>query len=79
MRFIKRKSIVLNLERVNKEDQRRIVDVVSGAVEVLDAHMKKINHSNSIFLIAPYNYDISSDIKEDVKGKLQVSSWLNND
>ena len=58
-----RKSIIINLEYVNKDVARRIIDVISGAVHVLDGHMQKI--SNSIFLIAPYNYDITSDNKDD--------------
>ena len=64
-----RKSIIINLEYVNKDVARRIIDVISGAVHVLDGHMQKI--SNSIFLIAPYNYDISTDLKEETKGKFQ--------
>ena len=68
-----RKSIIINLEYVNKDVARRIIDVVSGAVHVLDGHMQKI--SNSIFLVAPYNYNISTDGKEESKGKLPVS-WL---
>lgn len=70
-----RRSIIINLEYVNKDTARRIIDVVSGAAHVLDGHMQKI--SNSIFLIAPYNYDISTDTKDESKSKLPVS-WLKN-
>lgn len=70
-----RKSIIVNLEYVNKDEARRIIDVISGATHVLDGYMQKI--SNSIFLIAPYNYEITSDTKEDAKSKLPVS-WLKN-
>ena len=70
-----KKSIIINLEYVNKDVARRIIDVVSGAVHVLDGHMQKI--SNSIFLIAPYNYDIATDTKDESKSKLPVS-WLKN-
>ena len=52
-----KKSVIVNLEYVNKDVARRIVDVISGAVHALDGHIQKI--SNSIFLIAPYNYDLS--------------------
>ncbi len=69
-----KKSIIVNVEYVNKDVARRIIDVVSGAVKVLDGHMQKI--SNSIFLIAPYNYDISSDATEEAKTKLSAGSWL---
>ena len=71
-----KKSVIINLEYVNKDVARRIVDVISGAVHALDGHMQKV--SNSIFLIAPYNYDISSDMaREEIKSKLSVS-WLKN-
>lgn len=66
-------SIIINLEYVNKDIARRIIDVVSGAAHALDGHMQKI--SNSIFLVAPYNYDITSETKEETRSKLPVS-WL---
>ena len=68
-----KKSIIINLEYVNKDIARRIIDVVSGAAHALDGHMQKI--SNSIFLVAPYNYDITSETKEEAKSKIPVS-WL---
>ena len=68
-----KKSVINNLEYVNKDIARRIIDVVSGAAHALDGHMQKI--SSSIFLVAPYNYDITSETKEETKSKLPVS-WL---
>lgn len=68
-----RKSVIINLEYVNKDIARRIIDVVSGAAHALEGHMQKI--SSSIFLVAPYNYDITSETKEETKSKLPVS-WL---
>lgn len=71
-----KKSVIVNLEYVNKDVARRIVDVISGAVHALDGHIQKV--SNSIFLIAPYNYDITNDMaREEIKNKLSVS-WLKN-
>lgn len=72
---LKRKnSVVINLEYVSKEVGRRIVDVISGAVEALDGNMEKV--SNSIFVIAPYNYDIENQFSKDkVEGKLSAS-WM---
>ena len=69
-----KKSIIVNLEYVNKDVARRIIDVVSGAVHALDGHMQKI--SNSIVLVAPFNYDIENDMaRDEIKNKLSVS-WL---
>jgi len=71
-----KKSIIVNLEYVNKDVARRIVDFMSGAVQALDGHIEKI--SNSIFLFAPVNYDITSEAtKEEIRNKLNVS-WLKN-
>ena len=71
-----KKSVIVNLEYVNKDVARRIIDVVSGAVHALDGHMQKI--SNSIVLIAPFNYDIENETaRDEIKNKLSVS-WLRN-
>lgn len=71
-----KKSIIVNLEYVNKDVARRIVDFISGAVHALDGHIQKV--SNAIFLVAPVNYEISSDLaREEIKSKLSVS-WLRN-
>ncbi len=71
-----KKSVIVNLEYVNKDIARRIVDFISGAVHALDGHIQKV--SNAIFLIAPVNYEIASDLaREEIKSKLSVS-WLKN-
>lgn len=71
-----RKSVIVNLEYVNKDVARRIVDFISGAVHALDGHIQKI--SNSIFLIAPINYEIANEMaREEIKNRLSVS-WLKN-
>ena len=60
--FLKeKKSVIVNLEYVNKDVARRIVDFISGGVFALDGHIQKV--SNSIFLIAPYNYEITNEKK----------------
>ena len=71
-----KKSVIVNLEYVNKDVARRIVDFISGGVYALDGHIQKI--SNSIFLIAPVNYEITNEMaREEIKNKLSVS-WLKN-
>lgn len=71
-----KKSVIVNLEYVNKDVARRIVDFISGAVHALDGHIQKV--SNAIFLVAPVNYEIASDLaREEIKSKLSVS-WLRN-
>lgn len=69
-----KKSIIVNLEYVNKDVARRIIDFISGAVYALDGNIQKI--SNSIFLVAPYNYEITNEVlKDDIKNKVAVS-WI---
>ena len=71
-----KKSVIVNLEYVNKDVARRIIDFISGGVHALDGHIQKI--SNSIFLIAPVNYEITNEMaREEMKSKLSVS-WLKN-
>lgn len=75
--FLKeKKSIIVNLEYVNKDVARRIVDFISGGVYALDGYIQKV--SNSIFLVAPSNYEITNEMaREEIKNKLSVS-WLKN-
>ena len=71
-----KKSVIVNLEYVNKDVARRIVDFISGSVHALDGHIQKV--SNAIFLVAPVNYDIASNLaREELKNKVTVS-WLKN-
>lgn len=75
--FIKeKKSVIVNLEYVNKDVARRIVDFISGGVYALDGYIQKV--SNSIFLVAPSNYEITNEMaREEMRNKLSVS-WLKN-
>ncbi len=67
-------AIVINLEYVNKDVARRIVDVISGAIKALDGHIEKV--SNSIFVVAPFNYDIVNEVtKEKIENKFSAS-WV---
>ena len=69
-----KKSVIVNLEYVNKDVARRIVDAVGGAVEALDGNIEKV--SNSIFVVAPYNYDIINEVtREKIEGKFSAS-WI---
>lgn len=74
MQLKEKNAVVINLEYVSKDVARRIVDVVSGAVKALDGNIEKV--SNSIFVVAPYNYDIVNEItKEKIESKFSAS-WI---
>ena len=67
-------AVVINLEYVSKDVARRIVDVVGGAIKALDGHIEKV--SNSIFVVAPFNYDIINEAtKEKIESKFSAS-WI---
>ena len=71
-----RKIVVVNTTAMETKTAQRLVDFISGGVYALDGHIQKI--SNSIFLIAPMNYEITNEMaREEIKSKLSVS-WLKN-
>ena len=71
--FIKeKKSVIVNLEYVNKDVARRIVDFISGGVYALDGYIQKV--SNSIFLVAPSNYEITNDMARERSEERRVGN-----
>jgi len=62
-----KKPCVINLEGVEKDVSRRIVDFLSGAVYAVDGNIQKV--SSGIFLITPYNVNIMGDFKDELRNK----------
>ncbi|MEW6182652.1 MAG: cell division protein SepF [Bacillota bacterium] len=60
-----RRPVVVNLERVETDLARRVVDFISGAVYALGGNVQKVG--NGIFLFAPNNVDIAAEAKETEK------------
>ena len=56
-----RKAVVLNLENVDKDMARRVVDFLSGTVYALDGSVKKI--AKSAYLFCPHNMDVVGDLE----------------
>ena len=56
-----KKAVVLNLEGVEKNLARRIVDFLSGCGYALDGSAKKI--SQATYLFCPYNMEVLGDLK----------------
>lgn len=56
------RPVVVNLQRLNPEQARRVVDFLSGCVYALNGEIKKIGPS--IFLCTPENIDIQGAITE---------------
>lgn len=60
-----KKPVVINLEKLDRDVARRVVDFISGATYALDGNIQKV--SNGIFLIAPINVGIMGDFKDELK------------
>lgn len=57
-----RKAVVINLQRVNREQAKRIVDFLSGTVYAIGGDIKKLGENT--FLCTGDNVDISGSISE---------------
>lgn len=66
--LIKRHTVVLNLEKTEKDAARRIVDFLSGVAYANNGKIKRI--ATNTFIITPYNVDLTG---EDVLDELENS------
>lgn len=57
-----RKPVVINLDEMDNEIAQRVLDFVSGAVYALNGNIKRV--ARGIFVVAPSNIDISSNMGE---------------
>lgn len=57
-----RKAVVVNLQRIEREQARRIVDFLSGTVYAIGGDIQKIG--SEIFLCTPDNVEVSGNISE---------------
>ncbi len=67
-----KKPVIINLESLDSDVARRVVDFLSGAVYGLDGNIQKV--ASGIFLIAPYNVSIMGDFKNELQTK-GLFSW----
>lgn len=66
--LLNRNTVVLNLEKADKEVRRRIVDFLSGVAYANNGRLKLI--AANIVIITPYNVDLTGD---DVLDELESS------
>jgi cell division inhibitor SepF len=66
--LLERNTVVLNLERANKEATRRMVDFLSGVVYALRGKVKPI--AKNAYIITPSNIDVMG---ADLIGELESS------
>lgn len=58
-----RKPIIVNLDELDTEVAQRILDFISGAVYALSGNIRKA--ARNIFVVAPYNVDVSTNMAAD--------------
>ena len=56
-----RRAVIVNMENVDKDMARRVVDFLSGCVYALAGNVKKI--AKSAYLFCPHNMDIVGDLE----------------
>jgi len=59
--------VILNLQRVDRDLQRRLIDFSSGLAYALGGHMSKA--ADQVFLITPSNVDVSDEEKEQLQAR----------
>jgi cell division inhibitor SepF len=69
-----RRSVIVNLQRIEHDQAKRIVDFLSGTVYAIGGDIQKIGPS--IFLCTPDNVEISGNISDFIKEHdLQDMRW----
>ncbi len=64
-RLKSKRAVVINLESLDHEEAKKVLDFVSGVVYALEGDIQKV--SGGIFLIAPYNVTIAGDVKDELR------------
>ncbi|MFC4404654.1 cell division protein SepF [Gracilibacillus xinjiangensis] len=60
--IVNRRSVVMNLQRVDAQQARQIVDFMSGTVYAMSGHIRKLGAQT--FLCTPDHVEISGNITE---------------
>jgi len=64
--------IIINLQKVDQDLAKRVIDFCSGLTYALEGNIKEV--ADKVFLITPYNVEVSSEEKE----LLQEEGLYNN-
>lgn len=60
--IVSKRAVVINLQRVNHQDAKRIIDFLSGTIYAVNGVIQRIGAQT--FLCAPDNMDITGSISE---------------
>lgn len=73
-----KKSVIINLENVGKEDARRVLDFLSGATFMIEGNIQRV--SSLIYLMTPRTVDVQNDLENSQYNKQQDQkqsfTWL---
>ena len=58
--LISKRTVLLNIENLNKEISRRLIDFISGVAYAQGGNIKRV--ANRTYIITPYNVDILGDV-----------------
>lgn len=66
-----RRTVLMNLERTNKDTSRRLIDFLSGVAYAQDGKVRRI--ASATYIITPYNVDLMGDHIDEVEsGEFQL-------
>ncbi|WP_064093782.1 cell division protein SepF [Rossellomorea aquimaris] len=69
-----RRSVLVNLQRIQHDQAKRIVDFLSGTVYAIGGDIQRVG--NNIFLCTPDNVEVSGNISEFLKEEdISDSRW----
>jgi len=60
-----KRTVVLNLEHVDRDTARRTLDFLSGVAYANEGKIKRV--ANSTYIITPYNVDIQGDLIDELE------------
>ena len=63
--LIAKRTVLLNIENVNKDVSRRLVDFLNGVAYAQGGNIKRV--ANGTYIITPYDVDIMGDVLDGLK------------
>lgn len=62
--LISKRTVLLNIENLNKELSRRLIDFLSGVAYAQGGNIKRV--ANRTYIITPYNVDILGNVLDGI-------------
>src|SRR5690625_5953884 len=69
--IVNRRAVVINLQRVDHQQAKRIVDFLSGTVYAVNGNIQKLG--TETFLCAPDNVDVSGTITDSFEDEQELN------